>query len=95
MVMAPEPSWHFLNELDTSVGNQAMLKLGLAQLSIAAELGSTSPVHVGLVAYLSGDVDGSYEGSADSSDLDVTEPNYFVTLVANHPGVLSAAQFGG
>jgi hypothetical protein len=91
---APQPSWHFLNELDTSVAAKANLKPGTAQTSITADLSGTSPVHVGLVAYLSGDVDGSYAGATGASDLDMTEPNYFVTLVANHPGVLSAAQFG-
>jgi hypothetical protein len=50
---------------------------------------------VGLVAYLSGDVDGSYTGAAGSVDLDLLQPSYFATLVANHPGVLSTAQFGG
>jgi hypothetical protein len=92
---APEPSWHFLNELDTSIAAKANLKPGAAQTSITADLSGTSPVHVGLVAYLSGDVDGSYAGPTGASDLDVTQPNYFVTLVANHPDVLSAAQFGG
>ena len=91
---APQPSWHFLNELDTSVAAKANLKPGTAQTSITADLSGTSPVHVGLVAYLSGYVDGSYAGATGASDLDMTEPNYFVTLVANHPGVLSAAQFG-
>jgi hypothetical protein len=92
---APEPSWHFLNELDASVAAKATLKPGTAPSTITADLSSASPVHVGLVAYLSGDVDGSYAGATGASDLDITEPSYFVSLVANHPGVLSAAQFGG
>ena len=73
---------------------KANLQPGLAQATVTAPLTGAGPVHVGLVAYLSGDVDGSYAGATGASDLDMTEPNYFVTLVANHPGVLSAAQFG-
>jgi hypothetical protein len=92
---APEPSWHFLNELDASVAAKATLKPGTAPSTITADLSSASPVHVGLVAYLSGDVDGSYAGATGASDLDITEPSYFVSLVANHPGALTASQFGG
>ena len=92
---APQPSWHFLNELDASVAAKATLKPGTAPSTITADLSSASPVHVGLVAYLSGDVDGSYAGATGASDLDITEPSYFVSLVANHPGVLTASQFGG
>ena len=92
---APEPTWHFLNELDTTVAAKANLQPGAVQTTVTVDLTGTSPVHVGLVAYLSGDVDGSYAGATGASDLDITEPSYFVSLVANHPGVLSAAQFGG
>jgi hypothetical protein len=91
---APEPTWHFLNELDTTVAAKANLQPGAVQTTVTADLTGTSPVHVGLVAYLSGDVDGSYTGAMGALDLDVTEPNYFVTMVANHPGVLTATQFG-
>jgi serralysin len=92
---APEPIWHFLNEIDASVAAKANLQPGLAQATVTAPLTGAGPVHVGLVAYLSGDVDGSYTGAAGSVDLDVLQPSYFATLVANHPGVLSTAQFGG
>ena len=49
-------------------------------------------MHVGLVAYLSGDVDGSFAGAANSQDLDYAQPDYFTTLTQTHG--LDPAQFG-
>ena len=89
---SPEPTWHFANDADTSIPARAGLSPGLAP-AISAELGWNSPVHVGLVGYLSGDVDGSYAGALGAADLDTTQPDYFTALVAAHPG-LSLAQFG-
>ena len=91
---APDPTWHFVNEADTSVPSKTTLSPGTPQATVTADLSGTSPVHVGLVGYLSGDVDGSYAGAAGALDLDVTQPAYIATLVASHPG-LTAAQFGG
>lgn len=89
---APSPAWHFASETDTSIPQLVALSPGAApaisvDLSVAA-----SPVHVGLVAYLSGDVDGSYAGAIDSQDLDDSQPDYFTTLTQDHG--LDPAQFG-
>ena len=90
---APEPIWHFVNEVDASVPAKTTLNPGTPQATVMADLSGTSPVHVGLVGYLSGDVDGSYAGAAGALDLDVTQPTYIATLVASQPG-LTASQFG-
>ena len=90
---APEPTWHFADEVDLSVPNKTTLNPGAPQTTVTADLSGTSPVHVGLVGYLSGDVDGSYAGVTGTLDLDVTQPTYIAKLVASHPG-LTAAQFG-
>ena len=90
---APEPTWHFVNETDTSVPAKTTLNPGTPQTTVTTDLSGTSPVHVGLVGYLSGDVDGSYTGPVGASDLDVTQPGYIATLVGSHAG-LSLAQFG-
>ena len=89
---SPEPAWHFANEADTSVPARANLSPGLPP-AINADIGPNSPVHIGLVGYLSGDVDGSFAGAAGAADLDLTQGSYFQALVAAVPG-LSLAQFG-
>lgn len=84
-----QPAWHFVNELDPSVPNLPKLAPGAPQTSIIASLGAGSPVQVGLVGYLSGDVDGSYAlGSGNVPE------SYFRTLVSEHPTELSLSQFG-
>ena len=85
------PTWRFVNELDTTVPSKTTLSPGVAQTSITASLSASSPVKVGLVGYLTGDVDGSFAGAAGSSSLTKT---YFDTLVAARPTELSLAQFG-
>ena len=87
---APDPVWRFVNELDATVPSKTTLSPGVAQTSITASLSASSPVKVGLVGYLTGDVDGSY-AIAGSSSLTKTD---FDTLVAAHPTELSLAQFG-
>ncbi len=89
---APALAWHFADELDASVPNKTSLSPGTAP-AIAADISAASPVHVGLVGYLSGDVDGSYAGAAGAQDLDITQASYFQTLVNAHAN-LSLAQFG-
>ena len=89
---APAPAWHFANEIDPAVLGKPVLSPGLPP-AINADLGTSSPVHMGLVGYLSGDVDGSYAGANGASDLDASEPGYFSTLVGAHPQ-LSLSQFG-
>ena len=88
---APDPTWRFVNELDATVPSKTTLSPGAAQTSITASLSASSPVKLGLVGYLSGDVDGSYAGATGSSSLTKT---YFDALVAAHPTELSLAQFG-
>ena len=70
---------------------KANLSLGVLQTSIAPSLSTSSPVKVGLVGYLTGDVDGSFAGAAGSSSLTKT---YFEALVAAYPTELSLVQFG-
>ena len=90
---APAPAWHFANELDTSVLNKPVLAPGLPP-AISADLTAHSPVHVGLAAYLSGDVDGSYSGPQGAQVLSSTPgTGYFALLLAAHPE-LTPTQFG-
>ena len=91
---APDPTWHFVNELDSTVPAKANLAPGVAQTNIAANLSGSSPVHVGLVGYLSGDVDGSFAGATGATALNTS---YFTSLVAAHTELGSSfnlAQFG-
>ena len=88
----PDPTWHFVDELDLSVLSKATLTPGLPP-SITAQISGVSPVHVGLVGYLTGDVDGSFQAPGTPQDLDVTQPTYFSALVDHHPA-LSLTQFG-
>ena len=90
---APEPAWRFVNELDAAVPGKANLSPGVAQTSITASLSASSPVKVGLVGYLTGDVDGSFAGATGALDLDNIQPSYFTALVTSNSG-LSLAQFG-
>ena len=90
---APEPAWRFVNELDATVPSKTTLSPGVAQTSITASLSASSPVKVGLVGYLTGDVDGSYAGATGALDLDITQASYFTALVTANTG-LSLAQFG-
>jgi len=91
---APDPTWHFVNEIDSTVPAKAGLTPGVAQTCIAATLSGTSPVHLGLVGYLSGDVDGSFAGASGASALTTS---YFTTLVSAYSDLgsgFNAAQFG-
>ena len=58
---------------------KANLSLGVLQTSIRVNT-SSSPVKVGLVGYLSGDVDGSYAGVTGALDLDTIDPTHFTAL---------------
>ncbi len=88
---APDPIWHFLNEVDPGVPSKTGLNPGVPANTINAELGS-GQVHIGLVAYLSGDVDGSFAGAAGALDLDATQPGYFQELTSAQG--LHLSQFG-
>jgi serralysin len=75
------PTWHFVNENSASPTWQA---------TVNADLSGASPVAVGLVGYLTGDVDGSYAGADRTSVLPAV---YFDKLITNHTD-LSYSQFG-
>jgi hypothetical protein len=89
---APQPTWHFVHELDTTVPAKATLNPGQPQTSISANTSGGSPAHVGLVGYLSGDVDGSFAGAAGALDLDALQAGYFTSLAA--ASGLNLTQFG-
>ena len=90
---APDPMWHFLNESDANVPAKVNLNPGVPQTTVTADLSASSSVHIGLVGYLTGDVDGSYAGALGALDLDATQPHYLTTLIGNHTE-LSLSQFG-
>lgn len=90
----PEPVWRFANESSPAVAaiTADPLVPGVSQ-AISVDLTDTRTVlPVGLVAYLSGDVDGNFDGPAGSLDLDTEQPDYFLSL-SNAQG-LSLSQFG-
>jgi hypothetical protein len=91
---APEPTWYFANEVNPNVPGKLDMNPGLPQSTVSADIIGTSPVHVGLVGYLSGDVDGSYAGASGAIDLDTSQPSYFQMLVDNSNGALNLTQFG-
>ncbi len=82
---APDPAWKFVNETEANPSATSTPGIDLS--------GATGPVHLGLVGYLTGDVDGSYAGASGAVDLDTIEPTYFTSLVDNNPG-LNLTQFG-
>jgi hypothetical protein len=75
------PTWHFVNENSASP---------TWQVTVNADLSGASPLSVGLVGYLTGDVDGSYAGAGGTSALPAA---YFDALITNHAD-LSYSQFG-
>jgi len=79
---APDPAWKFVNETEANPSAASAPGVDLS--------GATGPVHLGLVGYLTGDVDGSYAGASGAS---VLETAYFETLVADN-SALNLAQFG-
>lgn len=83
------PHWVFVNEADLTVPAKATANPGTAP-AISSELGGGADVHVGLVGYLVGDVDGSFAGLPSPSLLPTT---YFSELVTPTSG-LSLSQFG-
>ena len=85
---APDPVWRFVNELDATVPSKTTLSPGTAQTSITASLSASSPVKVGLVGYLTGDVDGSFGGGGTQ----ILNPAYFQQLAADTD--LNLTQFG-
>jgi len=89
---APAPTWHFADESSGAVAaiTSHALSPGLAPVVSIDTSSAIAPLHVGLVGYLTGDVDGSYAATGSTSGLDAA---YFTQLVADHPG-LNLSQFG-
>jgi hypothetical protein len=92
----PKPEWRFVDEASAAVvaiKDAAALSPGQPPAINLDLTGADATVHVGLVGYLRGDVDGSFAGAAGALDLDATQPGYFTALVAEQPA-LNLAQFG-
>ena len=81
-----DPVWEFVSETEATPTATSTPTVNLN--------GATGPVHVGLVGYLTGDVDGSYAGVGGAVDLDTTQPSYFTDLVAASNNALNLTQFG-
>ena len=91
---APDPAWRFVNEIDATIPGKVGLTPGTLPATISADMSSAAtPVHVGLVGILNGDVDGSFAGTPESQDLDVQQPTYFDDLTRDY-GFLQLSQFG-
>jgi cyclophilin family peptidyl-prolyl cis-trans isomerase len=86
------PVWHFVHEIDPLVPAKASLLPGAPQASIPIDTGAAGSIQVGLVGYLSGDVDGSFSGAPGALDLDTLQAGYFTALTTAHN--LSLSQFG-
>ena len=92
----PKPEWRFVDETSATVAaikGNAALSPGQPPAINVDLTGAEGNLHVGLVGYLRGDVDGSFAGAVDALDLDVQQPGYFAALVTDNTG-LNLAQFG-
>lgn len=89
-----QPVWHLVDESSVAVAGitQNPTTPGFAPDVVVKTSQDAVSQHVGLVAYLSGDVNGSYGGPSGALDLDNTNPSYFESLVA--ASGISPAQFG-
>ncbi|MBV5344315.1 MAG: LEPR-XLL domain-containing protein, partial [Rhodoferax sp.] len=89
-----EPTWRFVSEADASVALRASTNPGAPVASSALDLSAAgASVSVGLVGYLSGDVNGSYRGAPGALDLDTARPGYFAQL-AFTPDMTQASDTG-
>ena len=95
---SPDPQWIFFNETDPTVSSmlapgKSSLSPGTVPAPISVDLSAASPVHVGLVGVLRGDVDGSYNPAGNL--LGSGNRVYFDDLIASHPELnLNLSQFG-
>ena len=85
-------AWARECEFEIGMPAKANLSPGVPQTSITANTSGSSPVKVGLVGYLSGDVDGSFAGATGALDLDALQSGYFTSLAA--ASGLNLTQFG-
>ena len=92
----PKPEWRFVDEASAAVlaiKDAAALSPGQPPAISLDLTGAEATVHVGLVGYLRGDVDGSFAGAAGALGLDALQSGYFTALVLDQPA-LNLAQFG-
>jgi len=91
----PEPVWRLVDETSPQVAGIAADVLHPGQPpAITLDLTAVvARVHVGLTGYLRGDVDDSFSSQIQGASVETTSPDYFETLVADHPE-LDLAQFG-
>lgn len=88
------PAWQFADETSgtvAAINAQTLTALPDAAISINTAH-ATSPIHVGLVGYLLGDVDASHAEAPSARYLDQLQPTYLADMTANHG--LSLTQFG-
>jgi len=90
---APAPSWVFVDERDTTLAARPVLEPGTPlALQVAVDPAASQPAHLGLVAVLRGDVDGSHAGAPGAAALETAHPGYLDALI-DDLGV-SASRFG-
>ena len=90
---APAPQWLLVSESDVSIPGRANLHPGnILDTTNVTFLDGATTAHLGLVAVLRGDVDGSYGGLPGALDLDATQPTYINDLITRLG--LQASQFG-
>jgi hypothetical protein len=75
-----------------SVPAKASLAPGVPSAEVVISLDAGAPAHVGLVAYLAGDVDGSFVSPSGSLSLNDWQPHYLSDLAA--AAGLNLTQFG-
>ena len=93
-VGTPKPAWQLVDETSRQVAAITLNPLSPGQPpALSVDLTGSSPaLEVGLVAYLRGDVDGSFAAAVGAMDLDTEQPDYLATLTEAHG--LSLSQFG-
>ncbi|MGA1317713.1 MAG: peptidylprolyl isomerase, partial [Rubrivivax sp.] len=87
------PSWAFVDERDTTLAARPVREPGTAPaLQVPVDPAASAPAHLGLVAVLRGDVDGSHAGAPGAAALEAAHPGYLDALI-DDLGV-SASRFG-
>lgn len=87
------PSWVFVDERDATLAARPVLEPGTPPaLQVVVDPAASEPAHLGLVAVLRGDVDGSHAGAPGAAALEAAHPGYLHALI-DDLGV-SASRFG-
>ena len=90
---APAPSWVFVDERDTTLDTRPVLEPGTPPaLQVAVDPAASQPAHLGLVAVLRGDVDGSHAGAPGAAVLEAAHPGYLDALIDDLD--VNASRFG-